>query len=174
VYRHGGGEDCVGAQAPMLLLRLLMPDVERLSLKDAASQLLDECRMVLPGIQALFGVQMIAVFNNRFRDGLTTGQQQLHLLATALVVVAIVLVMSPAAWHRRVDPRSVSDEFIRLSTRLLLASMVPLAMSISLDLYVVAQLVTASTIVSAAIATAAFVTFVTLWFLLPSSSARRA
>ncbi|TLG71825.1 hypothetical protein [Methylocystis sp. B8] len=31
---------------------------------------IEEARMVLPGIQALFGFQLIAVFNNRFLAGL--------------------------------------------------------------------------------------------------------
>jgi len=145
---------------------------EELSLKDAASQLLDECRMVLPGIQALFGFQMVAVFNTRFHEALSANQQRLHLVATALVVIAIALVMSPAAWHRRVDPRSVSDEFIRLSTRLLLASMLPLSASISLDLYIVAQLITESTVVSVATAALAFCTFAGLWFVFPAAAAR--
>lgn len=156
----------------MLLFGPLM--TEELSLKDAASQLLDECRMVLPGMQALFGFQMIAVFNTRFHEALTIDQQRLHLIATMLVVFAIALVMSPAAWHRRVDPRSVSDRFIRLSTRLLLASMLLLATSISLDVYVVAQLITQSAAASLAVAIAAFGVFVTLWFAFPAWSAREA
>lgn len=36
---------------------------EELPLSQAAQHLLEECRMVLPGIQALFGFQLIAVFN---------------------------------------------------------------------------------------------------------------
>jgi len=36
---------------------------EVLSLKDAVQQLLDEARMVLPGIQTLLGFQLIACFN---------------------------------------------------------------------------------------------------------------
>ena len=43
---------------------------EKLSLPEATSHLLEECRMVLPGIQALFGFQLIAVFNSRFADDL--------------------------------------------------------------------------------------------------------
>jgi hypothetical protein len=39
---------------------------EELPLSKAAEYLLDECRMVLPGIQALFGFQLIAVFNSSF------------------------------------------------------------------------------------------------------------
>ena len=36
---------------------------QELTLAEAAQALLDECRMILPGIQALFGFQLIAVFN---------------------------------------------------------------------------------------------------------------
>lgn len=36
-------------------------NVEKLPLSQAAQHLLEECRMVLPGIQALFGFQLIAV-----------------------------------------------------------------------------------------------------------------
>ena len=51
---------------------------------------IEEARMVLPGIQALFGFQLIAVFNARFHDfsGL---EQMLHLAALLLVAVAIGL-----------------------------------------------------------------------------------
>src|SRR3977135_1884752 len=62
---------------------------EDLSLSEAAEHLLEECRMVLPGIQALFGFQLIVVFNPAFGQRLTTGEQRLHLLAIALLAVAI-------------------------------------------------------------------------------------
>ena len=39
---------------------------EEISLDTAASHLIEECRMVIPGIQALFGFQLIAVFNDGF------------------------------------------------------------------------------------------------------------
>jgi hypothetical protein len=35
--------------------------MEKVSLETAATYILEECRMVLPGVQALFGFQMIAV-----------------------------------------------------------------------------------------------------------------
>jgi hypothetical protein len=43
-------------------------EVEQESLKDEIANLIEEARMVLPGIQALFGFQLIAVFNDGFRD----------------------------------------------------------------------------------------------------------
>src|SRR5829696_7509440 len=99
---------------------------ESLTLDQAATHLLEECRMVLPGIQALFGFQLIAVFNTTFHERLTLGEQRLHLVAILSVVIAVGLVMAPAAIHRQA-PRTVSDRFIRVSSRLVMGSMVPLA-----------------------------------------------
>jgi hypothetical protein len=45
------------------------------SLKDAVQQTLDEARMVQPGIQALFGFQLIAVFNDGFQRHLSEAEQ---------------------------------------------------------------------------------------------------
>ena len=55
--------------------------------------------MVLPGIQAFFGFQLIAVFNTGFQD-LTHTEQVLHLIALLLLAVSIALIMTPAAYHR--------------------------------------------------------------------------
>ena len=84
--------------------------------------------MVLPGIQALFGFQLIAVFNETFEEKLSRVEQLLHLAAIVLVTVAIALVMAPAALHRRTQPREVSTRFIDLSSGLLVAGMFPLAL----------------------------------------------
>jgi hypothetical protein len=80
---------------------------ESLPLSKAAEYLLDECRMVLPGIQALFGFQLVAVFNQGFAEKLSTAEQRLHLLAIGLVVVAVAIIMTPAALHRA-SPREVT------------------------------------------------------------------
>src|SRR4051812_20042005 len=98
-------------------------ETESLPLSRAVKFLLDECRMVLPGIQALFGFQLIVVFNAGFSELLTDRERHLHLAAIGLIAVAIAFIMAPAACHRQVDPRTLSDAFVRLSTRLMLLSM---------------------------------------------------
>ena len=113
---------------------------EQLSLDSAARHILEECRMVLPGIQALFGFQLIAVFNQGFAEKLSIMEQQLHLLSIILTVSAVALVMTPAALHRQIDPMAVTRRFIQSSTMLLLLSMFPLSMSICLDIYLIAPL----------------------------------
>jgi hypothetical protein len=55
---------------------------ERQSTKDELLTAIEEARMVLPGVQALFGFQLIAVFSDIF-SSLSQGKRRLHLLATA-------------------------------------------------------------------------------------------
>ena len=155
----------------------LREEREELSLAQSAQYLLAEARTVLPGIQALFGFQLIAVFNASFTEQLTTGEQRLHLLAIGLVALAIALVMSPAAYHRQTSPRAVTDTFIRISTRLLLWSMGPLALSLCLDLYLIGRIIL-GTAFALILPAALFAVFFILWFLLPrlrptSSPARK-
>lgn len=141
--------------------------VAELSLSEASSQLLNECRMVLPGIQTLLGFQLIAVFQPPFA-GLPAGEQRLHLAAVLCVVLGIALVMTPAALHRLREPESVSRRFIRISSSLLMWSMPPLAVGLACDIYLVARIITGQRVESALLAGVALVIFGGLWFLLPS------
>jgi hypothetical protein len=52
--------------------------VHRETLEEEATHVTDEARMVLPGVQAVLGFQLIAVFNQRFQE-LSAGEQLLHL-----------------------------------------------------------------------------------------------
>ena len=122
--------------------------------------------MVLPGIQALFGFQLIAVFSARFSESLSATEQRLHLVAIGLAAIAIALIMTPAALHRRAGGREVTGRFVRLSTRLLLWSMLPLAMSISLDFYLIVRVIVGG-VVSAVLAVVLFGTFLFMWFIFP-------
>ena len=137
---------------------------EPLSLRDTANQILDECRMVLPGIQALFGFQLIAVFNQGFAERLSPLEQRIHLLAIVSVLIAVTLVMAPAALHRQREPREVSDSFVRVASRLLLASMPPLALGIALDIALVSRLVLHSYVAAAVMGAGALLLLLGTWF----------
>ncbi|MFD0893786.1 hypothetical protein KBB96_10215 [Luteolibacter ambystomatis] len=141
------------------------PD-ERLSLSKAALYLLEECRMVLPGIQALLGFELTVIFNPGFDQKLSPAEQTLHLASIVLLSLAVILIMTPAAYHRQTGPRHVSEHFIRLATRLLLASMVPLSASIAIELYLVGRVI-AGTLAGGVIAAVAGLVAVFLWFILP-------
>ncbi|HEV2606797.1 MAG TPA: DUF6328 family protein [Xanthomonadaceae bacterium] len=139
---------------------------EKLPLDKAADFLLNECRMVLPGIQSLFGFQLIAVFTTEFGKKLSVPQQHLHLLAVGLIAIAVAMIMTPAAYHRQTGGREVSETLLRISSRVLLFSMIPLSISLCIEFYIVASVLLDSPLVPA-LAVALFSVFVGLWFVLP-------
>ena len=145
---------------------------EELSLNDAASHLLEECRTVVPGIQALFGFQLIAVFTTGFNEQLSPLERMIHLTAIVLLTIAIALVMAPAALHRQ-TPLAVSRRFIRISSRLLMASMAPLAVGLCLDIYLVARVIVGTRAVAVTVAMFLLAVFFVLWLLLPRLSRTR-
>ena len=142
------------------------PEETELPLTKAAEYLLEECRMILPGIQALFGFQLISVFNKSFAQKLSSGEQRLHLLAIVLIVIAIALIMTPAAYHRESGGKTVTETFLTISTRLVVVSMFPLALGICFDFYLVARIITGGYLVPL-VAAPLFIIFIVLWFVLP-------
>jgi hypothetical protein len=140
---------------------------EEVKLDSAASHLLEECRMVLPGIQALFGFQLIAVFNQGFDQKLSSGEQQVHFAALFLTALSAALVMTPAAIHRQSQQRFVSERFIWLSSLLLLTSMFPLALGLSLDVYLIARVVFGTAAAALAFAAALLAVLMVLWVVVP-------
>jgi len=136
---------------------------QRLDIAQAAKTVLEECRMVLPGIQAIFGFQLTTVFQQAFGEKLGKGQQLLHIAAMTLVALAVTLVMTPAAYHRHHGGRDVTDTFIKVSSLLLLVGMVVLASGLCLDVFVIARLVFESTAAGATLALGMLVVMLFFW-----------
>ena len=144
------------------------PDaVEIVSLKDAVSHTLEEARMLLPGMQALFGFQLIAVFSERFHAALTGPQQCAHLAALLLSGVAIALAMAPAAYHRQTEQGQVSAHLLSVASWFISAALWPLALGLAIDIYLVAHVITGHDGWSAAVTALLAAVLVGLWFVLP-------
>jgi len=143
-------------------------DIHRQKLEEQARDVQEEARMVLPGVQALFGFQLVGAFNQRFTD-LQLGDQTLYFLSLILVTSSIGLLMAPAAYHRMAERGTVSAYFIAVSSRLIALAMAPLAVGIGLDVYVVARLVFPQLAASGAVAisSAIFAMLALLWFGFP-------
>jgi hypothetical protein len=139
------------------------------SLSAAVSHILEEARMVLPGIQAMFGFQLVAVFNQVFQERLLPAEQYLHFAATALVALSFGLILTPAAYHRQAEPEQISERFVILSTRLLRLGMVPLMIGICLDFYLIGILTTYNVTFSIISAFILLLVLMTLWYILPKS-----
>jgi hypothetical protein len=126
--------------------------------------------MVLPGIQALFGFQLIAAFSERFSE-LDSVDRTVHIVSLLLTALSIALIMTPAAYHRICESGRTSLFFTRLASVLVAAAMVPLLVSISLDVYIVTRLVLSSGSIwpAAILGGATFAVFLALWIIFPYS-----
>jgi hypothetical protein len=128
--------------------------------------------MLLPGVQAVLGFQLIAVFNQRFQD-LSAGEQLIHLAAFLLMALAMGLVMAPAAYHRQVERGSVSQHFVDLSSTLLTLALLPLVTGLGLDTYLIARLILMGEEVAMLVAAGISMTLLCLWYALPALGRRR-
>ena len=148
-------------------------DARPATLEEETRTVIEEARMVLPGIQAFFGFQLIAVFNSRFQD-LTHMEQILHLVALLMLAVSIALIMTPAAYHRIAVRGMVSRHFIELASRFLEYAMFPLMLSITIDIFLLARFILNNAALGAAIALVTTLMFFGLWYFFPWTQAARA
>lgn len=150
----------------------MAPQVEQESLKDEMRNVIEEARMVIPGVQALFGFQTMAVFNNRFEDLPASGVAA-YVAGLAMLAIAIALLMAPAACHRMSERGQVSRSLIDLSSRLITWGMLPLMLGLSLDIFVVV-LATMEDVREAVVGgVAALLVFSAFWYAMPALRRRR-
>lgn len=139
------------------------PQDEKQKLTDKIKHVLTECRVVLPGSQALLGFQFICVLTESF-DKLPQLSKYIHLASLGLNSLAIVLLITPSAYHRLVEQGEETEHFHRFASKILIAALVPLALALAGDVYVVVQKVSDSQLVSVVSALVVLAVFWELWF----------
>lgn len=138
-------------------------DMERTEITEKVKHVLTEARMVLPGAQALLGFQFSVTLMESF-DELPRALKLAHLVGLGFIGLSVVLLMTPAAYHRIVERGEATEHFHRVASRLVLAAMVPLTFGICTDLLIVADRITESLLVGAITAGAAAVFVLGTWF----------
>jgi len=141
------------------------------SLEQQLRALLEEARVVIPGVQTLLGFQLIAVFNQLFPKTMSHAMQCWHLGSMGLTALAMILIMSPASYHRMAG-HAVSEKLVHLSSRFLMAGMFVLAASICIDFQLIATVILSDEHLPSILAVLLFVIFLGQWFIFPKISAR--
>ena len=139
------------------------PECEHPPLHERVSQVLTEARVVLPGAQAMLGFQFITMLMHGF-DTLPASSKDVHLLCLGLIAITVMLLIAPAAFHRIAEDGEDSERLVRVSSRLILAALVFLAMGMSGDLFVVARKITGSDGFGGIVSVAMLLLFLGLWF----------
>jgi len=93
-------------------------------------ELLHEIRVLLPGAEVVFGFLLPAPFAARFED-VTRLERSAYCTAFAANAVAIILLVTPAAFHR-IRFRQRDKEFLlRLANRLMVLALLLMAVSLT-------------------------------------------
>jgi hypothetical protein len=128
-------------------------------------ELLQELRVVLPGVQVLFAFLLTVPFSARFGE-LTEAQRSVYigvLLGTAL---ATVLLMAPTALHRLRFRQHRKAEIVEISHRLVIVGLGVLALAVSAAVYLVTDVVFGRAGgLAAGLATLAVI--IVLWWVVP-------
>jgi len=142
---------------------------ETTPLDERITQMLTEARVVLPGVQALLGFQLISVISQTF-EKLPASSKAVHAASLGCITIAVILLMAPAAYHRIVFSGQDTEEMHRVGSWFVTGATVPLAFGLAGDVYVVLTEITASARIGGLAASVALVLLVGLWHALPTVS----
>jgi hypothetical protein len=144
---------------------------EMVSTKERITELLTEARIILPGVQALLGFQFASYLTPAF-DKLSPSAKVVNTGSLFLLVLAMVLLMMLAPYHRLAEGGENTERFEQVAERLVLAALLPLALGVAGDVFVVTDVVL-GTRAGIAIALACAVGMAALWIGIPLLAARR-
>ena len=134
------------------------------------AELLQELRVVLPGVQVLFAFLLTVPFSARFGE-LTDTQRSVYVAVLLSTALATVLLMAPTAFHRLRFRRHQKAQIVEVSHRLVIAGLGVLALSVSAAVFLVTDVVYGRAGgLAAGLSTLAVI--LVLWWILPLTGRR--
>jgi len=128
-------------------------------------ELLEEIRIILPGVQILGALLLTVPFTNRF-SSFDSSERVVYFVGFLATAVATVLLVAPSAQHRILWRRPIKDRFLINSSRFALAGTAALGVALIATLYLLGEFVFGNAL--AAIVCALFIGSISwLWYGLP-------
>jgi hypothetical protein len=128
-------------------------------------QLLQELRVVLPGVQVLFAFLLAVPFSSRF-GRVDAFERDIYFVALLLSAVSVALLMAPSMQHRILFRQEQKLFLVNVGSVMTIAGMTALALAIVLALVLVAHFLFGPGAAWAA-GGLAFGAFALLWYALP-------
>jgi hypothetical protein len=128
-------------------------------------ELLQELRVVLPGVQVLLAFLLTAPFQQRFAQ-LPGSLRNAFFASIACATLATVLLIAPSAHHRLRFRAGEKERLVHIGNQMTIVGMAFLAAAIVLALYVVTN-VLFTTDLALITAGATLVVFAGIWYVLP-------
>jgi uncharacterized membrane protein len=149
-----------------------VPETEKDRLNRNLEQLLQELRVVLPGVQVLFAFLLAVPFSTRFNevDGF---ERVVFFVALIFTAISVVLLMAPSIQHRILFRHDQKPYLVHAGTVLTIAGMTALAIAMTLAIVLVADFLYGYWAAAIAALTA-IVSIGTIWYALPIDRRRHA
>jgi Kef-type K+ transport system membrane component KefB len=128
-------------------------------------ELLQELRVVIPGVQILLAFLLTAPFQQRFA-ALPGSMRNAFFASIACATMATAFLIAPSAHHRLRWRAGEKERLVRVGNQMAIIGTVFLAAAIVLALYVVTD-VLFTTNLAMMTALASLVVFATLWYVVP-------
>jgi hypothetical protein len=126
------------------------------------SELLQELRVALPGVQVLFAFLLVVPFNQRFPD-ITNFQQTLYFITLLLATAATACLIAPTAHHRVEFRAKDKKRIVFAATKLAIVGLVLLAAAMTGAVMLITDMLYHATTV-AIVAGVVALGFLSLWF----------
>lgn len=128
-------------------------------------EMLEEIRVVLPGLELLFGFLLVLPFSERFEaiDGI---ERTVYLICVLITAAATALLIAPGIRHRLGFRRIDKEKMLTEANRQVIAGMSLVAIAMALAVYLVISVVLSATW-AAVLGAAVAVWFGLWWFAFP-------
>ena len=128
-------------------------------------ELLQELRVILPGVQVLFAFLLVVPFNQRFGE-VTAFQRDLYLGTLLCAAAASACLIAPSIQHRIAFRTQDKENLIFRANQMVIAGGAFLAVAMTGAIWLVTGFLFGDTVTAAAVVVVAAM-FATLWFGVP-------
>jgi len=129
------------------------------------SELLQELRVALPGVQVLFAFLLAVPFQQNFSK-ITGFQEKVYFATLLLTAISAVLLISPSAYHRMTFRMQQKDDLVFLANKLAIAGLTLLALAMTGAIMLITDVLfgAAATVITSLLS---LTTFAVFWAALP-------
>src|SRR4029453_4381063 len=105
-----------------------------MAVEDKLKTALDESRLLILGVQVLFGFQFEAAFQDLFADG-PAGSPYVHCAGLMLLLASMGLLISPSLFHPTIHRGNTPRGAVRMATTFAGASLLPLTLGLGVAIF---------------------------------------
>ena len=106
-----------------------------MAVEDRLKTALDESRLLILGVQVLFGFQFEAAFQDLFAD-VPAGSRYVHCAGLMLLLASMGLLIAPSLFHQIIHRGNSTPGAVRMATAFAGASLLPLTLGLGVAIFV--------------------------------------